>query len=362
MTLPIPTPAALAQRFAAALAQQQFTASDGTIVTLDATAPQTLEQALSILMALGDYETYLYARDVGIELMVTTATENGLLPQHAQIWGVPREGATSAIGNFVVQSSANNSVTLPVGTLFTVDGTAQWAVTTETTIAPNASASVPVQATTSGVTGNLAANTTAQMFSPVAGVRSVVSDQDGIAGGAPIQPVESWRAAIIAEIRQPPGGGTVSDYERWARQAGAAYVNVVRGWLGRGTVGVIVALDGGVAPTPAQVVAIQAYIDARRPVRGNVTVAAAVVVPQELTIALNPNTTANQAAVIKILTSFYLAQGIGPTIYVEGINAQISAVAGNRNTLLMPNADVTFAVNQFPVFGSVNWQASGQTS
>jgi len=362
VTLPIPTPSALAQRFAAGLAQQTFTASDGSTVTLDATAPQTLEQALSVLMALGDYETYLYARDIGIELMVTTATENGLLPQHAEIWGVPREGATPAVGNFVVQSNANSDVTLPAGTLFTVDGTAQWAVTADTTISPNAAASVPVQATVSGTSGNLAANTAAQLVSPIAGVQSVTSDQNGIAGGAPIEPTENWRARIIAAIRQPPGGGTVSDYQKWATEAGAAYVNVVPLWLGLGTVGVIVAMKGGVAATPAQVAAIQAYIDARRPVRGNVTVAAAIIVPQTLTITLNPNTTAAQKAVTNALTAFYLAQGIGATIYVEAINAQISAVAGNKNTLVSPSADTTFAVNQFPVFVTANWQTTGQTS
>ncbi|EHH69533.1 baseplate J/gp47 family protein [Gluconobacter morbifer] len=128
-----------------------------------------------------------------------------------------------------------------------MDGSAQWAVTSAVTIAAGASASVCVQATVAGTSGNLAANTAGTLVSPVAGISSVVSDQNGIAGGAPIEAVESWRARIIDAIRTPYGGGTSADYEKWATAAGAAYVNVVLGWLGRGTVGVIVAMSGGVA-------------------------------------------------------------------------------------------------------------------
>ncbi|WP_336947400.1 baseplate J/gp47 family protein [Asaia sp. HN010] len=362
MTLTIPTPNALAQRFAAALAQQVFTASDGTQVRLDATAPSTLEQALSILLALADYETYLYARDIGLELMVKTATEQGLLPQHALEWGVPREGASAAVGNFLVQSSATDAITLPAGTLFTVDGSAQWGAMNATTIAAGAVASIAVGATASGISGNLAANTTAQLVSPIAGVQSVTSDQDGIAGGAPIEPVESWRARIIDRIQNRAGGGTQPEYTQWAIEAGAAYVNVVRWWLGTGTVGVIVAMKGGVAATPAQIAAIQAYIDARRPVRANVTVIAASIVPQSITIILNPSTPAAQQAVVSALTKYYLAEGIGSTIYVEGLEAQIAGAAGDQNTLVLPASNQSFTPAELPVLGTVTWQSAGQTS
>lgn len=356
MTLPIPAPATLAQRFAAWLAQQSFVASDGTTVRLDATAPQTLEQALSIVSALDLYQIYIYARDIGLELMVTTATEGGLLPQHAKIWGVPREGAVAAIGNFVIQSIANSDVTLPAGTMITVDGSAQWTISAAVTIAPNAAVSVPVVATETGVSGNLAANTAAQLVSPISGIATITSDQSGITGGAPIQPVEAWRAAIIAAIRNPPGGGTKADYVKWATSAGAAYVNVVSQWLGRGTIGVIVAMTGGVAPSPAQIAAMTAAIDKVRPVRANVTIAAAVIVPQPLTITLNPNTQAAQAAVTAALSSFYLSQGIGATLYIEAIESVIATVAGNRNTLVSPVSDQTLAVNQMAVLGQITFQ------
>lgn len=359
MSAQIPTPATLAQRFATALAQQNFTAPDGSIVALDATAPGTLEAALAVLSALSDYEIYLYVRDQLLELLPTTATVTpgtGLLPAHARIWGVPRIGATAAEGNVIV--SASLALTLPAGTLMTVDGSAQWAVVSAVAIAAGASVSVPVQATTTGTSGNLAANTAATLVSPVAGVQSVISDQNGLSGGAPIEAVESWRSRIISAIRTPAGGGTTDDYENWARSAGASVVSVVPGWLGRGTTGVIVLLAGGVVPTVVQVAEIQSYIDARRPVRGNVTVAAGVPVPQDLTIQLLPDTQNARAAVTGALTTFYLGLGIGATIYQAQIEAAISAVAGNRNSLLSPSGNQILAVNQFPVLGTITWAAS----
>lgn len=363
MSAQIPTPAALAQRFVSALAQQTFVASDGSVVTLDATAPATLESALAILSGLSDYEIYLNLRDQLLELMVTTATVKpgtGLLPKHAEIWGVPRNPEAAAVGNFLITSDGIAAVTLPAGALITVDGTVQWSIEEAVVISAGTTVSVPVVATTTGVSGNLGGNVTALLVSPLSGISSVVSDQDGIAGGTEVEVVESWRARIIDEIRNPPSGGSASDYQKWAKQAGAAYVRVVPLWLGLGTVGVIVAMAGGVAATPAQVAAIQAYIDVRRPVRGNVTVYAAMIIPQTITVVLNPNTATAQIAVTKALTAYYLSQGIGATIYVEAVNARISAAAGDQNTLLMPSSDTTFAVNQFPVFGEAVWKTPGE--
>lgn len=360
MTAQIPTPATLAQRFIAALGAQQFTASDGTAVTLDATAPATLESALAILSGLSDYETYLYLRDQLLELMVTTATitpGTGLLPEHAKIWNVPRIGATAAVGYFLLSSTASAAVTVPAGTTITVDGTVQWTTNSAITIAAGATASVAVTATVTGVAGNLAANTAGVLVWPVAGIGSVVTDQNGLAGGAEIEAVESWRARIIDEIRNPDAGGTAANYEKWAKAAGATTVNVVPGWMGRGSVGVIVALTRGVTPTAAQVAAVQAYIDTKRPVRGNVTVFGAVTVAQDLTLVLNPDTQSARAAVVNALTTYYLGLSIGATIYREGVDATITAVAGTQNTLLLPSGNVALAVNQQAILGTINWTA-----
>lgn len=356
MPLAIPTTKQLVQRMASAMLAQPFVAADGTIVRLDPNAPGTLEQVLGTVWALAMREIYAWQRDYCLELMVTTATENGLLPQHAQEWSTPRKAATAAIGNVLVTASA--AVTLPINTAFVSDGSIQWLVTTATSIAAGATVSVPVKASATGTSGNLAGGTELTLVTPVTGVTSAIVYPQGIAGGAAIEPVEAWRARIIANIRNPDGGGTVADYQKWAQEAGAAYVNVVPTWLGAGTVGIIVAMSGPVAATDAQVQDIQAYIDSVRPVRGNAYVVAAQIVTRNVTIQLDPDTVDARDQITAQLTVYYPGKGIGGRIYREEIDAIISTINGNSNDLLNPTADETLPNNEMAVLGTITWQSS----
>lgn len=359
MPAAIPTPKQLAQRFASGLATVSFTASDGSQVVLDANAPGSLEQVLSIVAGLSGAEQYRYMRDWLLELMVTTATVDGLLPDHGTEWGVPRNPATAAIGNVVVTCSQAEVV--PIGTLLTVDGSIQWATTAEGNIAAGASGSIPVQATATGTTGNVAGGVTLTLVSPIAGVTSVVTDSDGLAGGVAIEGQESWRARIIEKIRNPPAGGSVTDYEGWAEDAGAAYVNVVRGWIGLGTVGIIVAMAGPSVPTSAEVAAIQSYIDdpTRRPARANAYVVPAQLAPQALTLSITPDTQQNRDQVQTAIAAYYATTDIAAKLLVARIDAAIASVASVTSYILSaPTADVQLASNQIATLGAVTWQAS----
>ncbi|MCP1217120.1 baseplate J/gp47 family protein [Acetobacter orientalis] len=179
MTLPIPTTLTIAQRLAVTMLQQQFVAADGTTVRLDPNAPHTLENVLVVVWSLALSEAYSVMRDQMLELMVTTATENGLSPDHGEMWGVPRKPASQAVGNVLVS-----------------DGTVQWVVTTATAIPSGETVAVPVQANTAGVVGNVVAGASLTLVSPVAGVTTIIVDGQGIAGGAAIEDVEIWRTRI----------------------------------------------------------------------------------------------------------------------------------------------------------------------
>lgn len=356
MSWPIPSPSTLAQRIAAAMLTQQFTASDGSIVRLDPNAPQTLEQVLSTVWALALSEVYGHIRDSLLEMMVTTATENGLLPEHAEMWSTPRRPAAAAIGNVLV--TASDSVTLPINTAFVSDGAVQWLVTKSTTLAPDSATAVPVRASVTGVAGNLSGGVALTLVSPVSSVKSAVTDHEGIAGGAEVEAVEAWRARIITAIRAPIGGGTASDYARWAQDAGAAYVNVIPGWMGLGTVGVIIAMPGAVIPSPAQVQQIQSEIDLKRPIRGNASVAAATVAPQSLIIALNPDTTQARQQITAELKAYFPSKSIGGKIHAAEIAAVISTINGTANDLVEPRADIQLASTEIAVLGAIQWQGA----
>ncbi|GBQ23523.1 hypothetical protein AA0472_1126 [Acetobacter estunensis NRIC 0472] len=363
MTLSIPAPATIAQRFAAWLLSNPVQAEDGSQVVLDANVPGSVEQVLASAIALEMAGVYRYARDWCLELMVTTATENGLLPDHAVEWSTPRIPAQAAIGNVdvTISSSASASAVIPIGQTFTLDGTVNWVATAETTIAAGAVGAVPVQASVTGTTGNLAAGTTLTAVTPIVGASSCVVDGSGLAGGAAQENAENWRARIIDAIRNPPGGGTRQDYERWAEAAGAAYVNVIPQWLGVGTVGVAVAMAGRVAPTDAQLLNIQLYLEdvSRRVVRANVTVMPAEIVTRNVVLSITPDTEANRTEVQAAIAAYYAGTGLGDTLYASQLSDAVSSVTTVTSHIITSPADnETLAANQLAVLGAVLWSAS----
>ncbi|MFT8834329.1 baseplate J/gp47 family protein [Acetobacter sp.] len=355
MTLIIPTPDALAERFCTFLDGRQFTADDGSLVTLDGRAPNTFENVLAAVHAMGLYELYLTVQQLAKEMFIQTATLEGLLPLHADTWGVPRIGATTAVGYALFVSSQD--VIVPAGTELTMDGSVRWITTAAVTVPAGSNGTpVAVKAEAAGTTGNLAANTALTLVSTVVGVTSAVVDASGIAGGNDIEDVEVWRSRILLRVRRRSAGGTTAQYEELAADAGAGYVNVVPGWLGNNTVGIIVLMPGPTVPTDAQITDIQTYIDGLRPVRGNVTVVAGQIVPQSPTISLNPDTQTARTAVQSEVAAYYAGIKMGGWLYVSALSDAISAVAGETSHFISaPTEDAQLAVNQVPVFGAITW-------
>ncbi|GAB6968407.1 baseplate J/gp47 family protein [Komagataeibacter kakiaceti JCM 25156] len=355
MTLSIPLPQTLFDRFCTALDGMTFTASDGTSVKLDARAPNTLENVLAAVHAMGLFGLYLTLQSLAKELMVTTATENGLLPQHAVMWGIPRNPATAAVG--YVMATASVETIVPQGTEFTVDGTVRWITAQAVTVPAGSNGTpVPVVAETTGTAGNLAADITVTMVSPIDGITSVAVDSDGLAGGADIEDVEIWRSRIIDRIRNPASGGSEADYERWAKDAGAPYFNVVPDWVGSNTIGIIVAMPGPTVPTAAQLAMIKSYIDQERPVRGNIVVVAAEIVPQTPTISLNPDTANGRTLVQAAVSAYYAVQTIGGWLYKSQLSDAISSVSGETSHVIsVPTGDQQMAPNQLASFDHIEW-------
>ncbi|GAA3682498.1 MULTISPECIES: baseplate J/gp47 family protein [Acetobacter] len=355
MTLVIPTPDALAERFCTFLDGRQFTADDGSLVTLDGRAANTFENVLAAVHAMGLYELYLAVQQLAKEMFIQTATIGGLLPLHADTWGVPRIGATTAVGYVLL--SASQDVIVPAGTELTVDGSVRWATTSAVTVPSGSNGTaVSVRSETAGAIGNLAANTALTLVSAVAGITSASADGAGIAGGDDIEDVEVWRSRILLRVRKRAAGGTTAQYEELAGDAGAGYVNVVPGWLGNNMVGIIVLMPGPTVPTEAQIETIQTYIDGIRPVRGNVTVVAGQIAAQNPTISLNPDTQSARSEVQAAVAAYYAGIAMGGWLYVSGLSDAVSAVAGETSHFISaPTEDFKLAANQVPVLGAITW-------
>lgn len=282
------------------------------------------------------------------------------LRRWASIWGIIPLDATFASGTVTVTGSDGSPV--DAGTVWrSIDG-AEYASTANAVIAAG-TATVAVTALAAGAGGNAESGAPLSLVSPLPGVVSDAVVDTAIAGGAPAEDVEALRARLLERIRRPPRGGSMSDYLQWAK---GAHPDVTRRWVvprasGLGTVTVYIMTDeastNGI-PAAATVDTVQDYIDARRPVTADVTVAVPVPVELDFTIsALIPDSSTVRAAVEAELADLIVREAApGGTIYLTHIAEAISGALGEiDHDLQVPSADVVSSQGEISVMGSVSW-------
>lgn len=282
------------------------------------------------------------------------------LERWCSIWGITRKPAAAATGSvtFAVQAGA----VIPAGTLLQALDGVQYQTTADATItAPTATA--PVAAVVAAAAGNRATGQSLSLVSPVVGVQSTAT-AGLLSGGADIETDDALRGRLLSRIQQPPQGGASYDYTTWALEVSG----VTRAWvapqeLGLGTVTVRFVRDNdgsgaAIIPDASEVAAVQAYIDARRPVTAQVTVVAPAAVPINFQIqGLTPNNATVQAAVQAELQDLLTREAVpGGSILLSHIRAAISAAAGETDYVLVaPAANVTNTVGNMSTMGTITW-------
>jgi uncharacterized phage protein gp47/JayE len=280
------------------------------------------------------------------------------LDRWASIWlQVPRKAAAAASGvvAFVVQAGA----VIPAGTqVRALDGQVYATTAAASGVVPAFTA--PVQAVGAGAAGNRTSGQAMQLVSPVAGVQPAVVAGE-MSGGADIEADDALRARLLDAIRRPAQGGSAADYVAWALEV----PGVTRAWCYPGELGprsVTVRFvrdnDASIIPDAAEVAAVQAYINQRRPVTDQLTVVAPTLLPVALTIAgLSPNTSAVQAAVSAELADLFRREAKpGGAVLLSHIRAAISAAAGEDDyTLTSPTANVVATTGQMLTRGVITW-------
>ncbi|WP_298283130.1 baseplate J/gp47 family protein [Acidocella sp.] len=352
MALPFPSSGDIASRGAAVFEEN--------LAGIDARTPNAVATTVTRVNEMTIFDLYFYLAYIQRELMVTTAED--YLPQHASIWGVPRNQATAAAGNVVVQGGANAA--FPAGAVFSRAGSnITYVSTSAVTLSGAGSASVPVVAQVSGAAGDVTAGATLTLTNPIADIypQTGVVDANGITGGGDIEDIESWRARILLQIRKRPMGGALQDYTEWAETAltDVAYVNPVPVMFGPGTVGVPFLMAGPTVPTAAQVASVQAYLDSVRPVTATVTAIAGALNPVNFVLHLSPDTTETRAAAQAALQYYFLqSAALGGTTYFSAWNNAVSSGDGETyHEAISPTADVA-APNAVTmnVLGTVTFQ------
>lgn len=349
----MPAPGDIAARGAAVFEQ--------ALPGIDARTPNTVATTITRLNELTIFDLYLYIAYLGRELFVTTAVD--YLPDHAAVWGVPQNQPSAAAGNVIVSGQVGKP--FPAGAVFSAPGSSvTYVSTTAVIIGPAGTASVPVQAQVTGSAGDVAAATVLTLTSPVAYINPQTGtvDSNGLTGGEDLESTESWRARILAVIRQRPMGGALNDYTEWAQAAlsGVQYVNPVANMFGLGTVGVPFLMAGPAVPSTEEIGVVQAYLDqpSVKPVTAQVTALAGQLNPVDIALHLNPDTTATRGAATTALQYFFLqSAAIGGTTYFSRLNSAISSGDGEySHEMIAPTADVAAPSNlAMNVLGTVTF-------
>lgn len=302
----------------------------------------------------------------GRQLFVDQCDDDNV-PLHASMWGVARREPVKAIGSVTLTGTVGAAI--PAGILLSSSAGVAYQTTVGGDIPIGGSLTLGAQAIDGGLEGNLPSGVrlTIQTVTPDL-VSAVVAS--AFSGGADQQDAASWRDDVRSRIRRPPHGGADFDYKTWVADiADVAAVKVVPGWIGNGSVGLIIAMNdpaGPRVPTVGELTAIGTYIASVKPVTANVIPVPAAIVSVPLTVQVRPDTAAVRAAIIDAWQRFIATLGdeddtvntspIGATIERSRIIEALSAATGEyAHDLIAPAATYALGSTQYPVAGPVTF-------
>ncbi|MBL4731500.1 MAG: baseplate J/gp47 family protein, partial [Rhizobiaceae bacterium] len=301
--------------------------------------------------------------------------ENEFTMRHADIWGVPRRAATMAVGTFTVEGVPGTNI--PALTEFAIADGVTFVSDEVSVIDVGGSVDIGVTAVQAGLNGNIEADIGLETVLPFPDISSVVVGPEGTAGGADIETYASVKAAYMTRIRQRGHGGAGFDYPYWlGREFDVEAVRTLPGWIGRGSVGVIVIMrvvDAfGRAPIQDELDAMLAYLGPLnsptgvRPVTANVVPVAGVVTPIDISVRLRPDTPEIREAVEQAYSRFIATLGdeedeindspIGAIIEPSRVSEAISSAGGEyAHDLTVPAAQMVLGDTDYPVPGDITW-------
>jgi uncharacterized phage protein gp47/JayE len=283
--------------------------------------------------------------------------------------------ATFAVGNVDIEGAAGTP--LPAGLEIASSDGVIYRTSEPAVIGPNGGTTVQAKATVAGPSGNIEAGIRLRTVTAFAEISRITVSEGGIAGGAPAMSPAELAAATMAHIRQRPHGGAGFDYQTWlAEKFDVRAVKPITDWIGRGSVGVVVAMRDGNsarAPTESEMAEQLAYLGAPgsssgvRPVTAHVVMVPARMRQIPITVRLRPDTVATRAAVQEAFEAFVATIGdendeqnespIGAIIEPSRISEAISAASGEyAHDLITPAARFTLARDEYPLPGAIKFE------
>lgn len=353
MTFARPTLPELVQRSETELA---------TRLGLGALLERSVLKVLARTWAGGLHGVYGYLDWVARQVVPLSA-EAEILDRWAQLFGVTRRAAARAAGS--VTFTGTSGVAVPLGTVVQRADGRRFATTAGGVLAAG-TLTLAAEAELAGLAGNTAAATTLSLATPIAGVTAAVVAAGGLVNGLDPETDRELRERLQAFVSARPQGGSVADYEAWAREVpGVTRVFVLENGMGLGTVIVLFTTDddpAGPIPNMAKVDEVLARLTDEtrrdsRPVCAEVFVEAPIPQPVSVTVELTPNTLAVQEAVTEALAGMLRREGRpGGTIRREKFIEAIATAAGEQDhDLTVPAGDVVVGPTSVPLLDVVTF-------
>lgn len=301
--------------------------------------------------------------------------EDEFVDRHANIWGIAARPATYAVGNINIEGAAGAQLPADLE-IAGSDGTI-FRTTALAVIPVGGSIIVSAKAVAAGPVGNLEAGIRLRTVNAFPEINRITVAEGGFAGGAQAETPAELASATMAYIRQRPHGGAGFDYPSWLRERfDVRAVKPETDWIGRGSVGVIVAMKNGTsarAPTEAEMEEQLAYLgepgstSGVRPVTAYVVIVPAKMRLIPITVRLRPDGVATRAAVEEAFAAFIATIGdesddqndspIGALIEPSRISEAISAASGEyAHDLMSPAAPFRLERDEYPLPGLVTFE------
>lgn len=282
---------------------------------------------------------------------------------HARLRGIVRKPATRATGHVILSGLAGSII--PVGTLIRdvsgiLYGTTRAVILTAENAADGEPLQVmeviPCQAQKPGAIPSCQ-DVFAKLVSAPMGVDMNVLLT--ITGGSDVESDASLLSRLLDYMRNPPGGGTVLDYKRWAMEVpgvNKAYVYPLR--RGIGTVDVVITGESGI-PSSEAVVNTQTYIDTVRPVTArSVLVFAATPLSIDIEVGLtivNSETFPTILPRVKeALQQVFHEYEPGGSVILSRLVAALTGVSGVLDAVILsPTKNIVPKAVEIPIIGNV---------
>lgn len=329
---------------------------------------RALLKILARVFAGAIHTLYGYNEYLSLQILPDLA-ETDWLDRHAFCWGLARIKATYAHGDVVF--SGTNGTSIPMGTIVVRDDGVEFA-TTEDGVISSGNVTLDVQATTlyPGDIGNTSLGIVVVLLSPITNIDdNATVDTGGIAGGIDEETDEDLRDRILERIRNPPAGGSESDYKQASLVVSGvanAYVypnmDVLDEELGHVTV--VVLGDDPKVPGAGILADVQTAVDAIKPVTATLHVEPIDSTIIDIDVEIIPNTSALQTEIENNVIDLFDKEGEpGGTILLSHLRDAI--LRGGVNDYQITDIEVdsiSIGVNdieltdyQYPILGTITF-------